>query len=123
MKTRFDCAGVWYAAYGKPMKVEEMSTAHLVNCIKFLSQRPGQVLSMLICDIDSGAFSGTVWTPVNIDDRKLSMSNVTSMTADEITEYVMRTPLFISMRDELEARGVNVDNLLEMATTNNNTSF
>lgn len=113
MKTRFDCAGVWYGANGKVFQVSEMTTSHLVNCIKFLAQRPGQVMSMLISDIDSGVFNGTVWSPVNIDDRKLSLSNVTSMSPPELQAYVLGTPLFMSMRNEAEQRGVNVDNLLD----------
>lgn len=113
MKTRFDNPGVWFIAGGEMVKVEDMSTAHLMNTVKMLTTKLSRTLSMLISDIEESAFADTVWTPfgANSDDKRQSLKNVTSLSSDELRAYVVSTPLYQSMLAELERRGVNMENL------------
>lgn len=113
MKTRFDIPNIWIAAGGEVIAVQNMETPHLMNTVKMLIQKPSRVLSMLITDIENAAFTDPVWTVKNVH-RKESLSNVTSLSADELIEYVQETPLFRSMIAELQARGVNTDNVVQL---------
>ena len=58
------------------------------------------------------------WTPNGSgeDIRKKSLHNATSLTSEELVQYVTGTPLFKAMMDELEARGVNTENIMELYT-------
>ena len=116
MKTRFD-GKVWVAAFGVPMEVKDMETAHLLNTVKMLVQKPASVQAMLVDDIESAAFASTgVWTAGPEDTRKQSIHNVTSLSGEDLTAYVIKSPLFKAMVEELETRGVNTDNILELYT-------
>lgn len=117
MKTRFD-GKIWVMAYGVAIEVKEMETAHLLNTVKMLVQKPARVQAMLVDDIERATFADpTVWTPTGEGDtRKLSLRNVTSLSADELTTYVTGTPLFKAMLEELEARGVNTENIMQLYT-------
>lgn len=116
MKTRFDYEGVWITSLGA-MPVADMDTAHLMNTVKMLIQKPARTLSMLISDIENATFSETVWTAHNAVDKKQSLRNVTSLSDTELTEYAINSPLFKSMIDELKSRGVNTDNIVKLYTT------
>ena len=94
MKTRFDYSGVWITGVGEAVPVGNMETPHLLNTVRMLVQ--------------------TVWTPFNADDRKQSLKNVTSLSDAELVEYVQSTPLFKSMIEELQERGVNTKNVLSL---------
>lgn len=100
------------------MDIKEMDTAHLLNTVKMLVQKPARVQAMLMDDIESTVFADTsVWSPVSQEDnRKQSINNVTSLSTEEITKYVMGTTLFKAMLSELEARGVNTENILHLYT-------
>lgn len=117
MKTRFD-GKIWVMAYGVAIEVEEMETAHLLNTVKMLVQKPARVQAMLVDDIERATFADpTVWTPTGEGDtRKLSLRNVTSLSADELTTYVTGTPLFKAMLEELETRGINTENIMQLYT-------
>lgn len=117
MKTRFDYDGVWITGCGVAVPVGEMETAHLLNTVKMLVQKPSRVLSILISDIESATFSETVWTAHNVSDKKQSLTNVTSMSEQELVSYVTETPLFKSMLEELICRGVNMENILSLYKT------
>lgn len=106
MKTRFDYSGVWITGVGKVVPVGNMETPHLLNTVR--------MLSILVADIEHATFSDTVWTPFNADDRKQSLKNVTSLSDAELVEYVQSTPLFKSMIEELQERGVNTKNVLSL---------
>lgn len=41
MKTRFD-GKIWVMAYGVAIEVKEMETAHLLNTVKMLVQKPAR---------------------------------------------------------------------------------
>lgn len=116
MKTRFDFPGVWITACGETVAIGNMETAHLLNTVKMLVKKPERVLSILISDIENATFSETVWTVFNSSDRKQSLRNVTSLSEEELVEYVKGTPLFRSMLEELKDRGVNVDNVLNLCS-------
>lgn len=117
MKTRFD-GKIWVMAYGVAIEVKEMETAHLLNTVKMLVQKPARVQAMLVDDIERATFANpTVWTPTGEGDtRKLSLRNVTSLSADELTTYVTGTPLFKAMLEELETRGINTENIMQLYT-------
>lgn len=117
MKTRFDCEGVWITSFGQVLSVSKMETAHLLNAVRMLIQKPARTLSMLISDLESASFSETVWTAHNVVDKKQSLQNVTSLSDTELTEYAVNSPLFKSMIEELKSRGVNTDNLAKLYTT------
>lgn len=117
MKTRFDCEGVWIIGFGQVLSVSEMETAHLLNTVRMLVQKPARTLSMLISDIESASFSETVWTAHNAVDKKQSLRNVTSLSDTELTEYAVNSPMFKSMIEELKSRGVNTDNIVKLYTT------
>lgn len=117
MKTRFD-GKIWVMAYGVAIEVKEMETAHLLNTVKMLVQKPARVQAMLVDDIERATFADpTVWTPTGEGDtRKLSLRNVTSLSADELTTYVTGTPLFKAMLEGLETRGINTENIMQLYT-------
>lgn len=117
MKTRFD-GKIWVMAYGVAIEVKEMETAHLLNTVKMLVQKPARVQAMLVDDIERATFADpTVWTPTSEEGtRKLSLHNVTSLSADELTTYVTGTPLFKAMLEELETRGINTENIVQLYT-------
>lgn len=117
MKTRFDYEGVWITGLGVAVPVAEMETAHLLNTVRMLVQKPARTLSILISDIENATFSETVWTAYNAVDKKQSLQNVTSLSDTELTEYAVNSPLFRSMIEELKSRGVNTDNLVKLYTT------
>lgn len=112
MKTRFDDRRYWSINGGTVVyTIKEMETTHLLNTVKMLVQKPAKVLSMLVSDIEDAA-ACQVWTTKN--DQKASLKNATSLTAEELTEYVKGTPLFNAMIAELNARGVNTDNVIDL---------
>lgn len=117
MKTRFD-GKIWVMVYGVAIEVKEMETAHLLNTVKMLVQKPARVQAMLVDDIERATFADpTVWTPTGEGDtRKLPLRNVTSLSADELTTYVTGTPLFKAMLEELETRGINTENIMQLYT-------
>lgn len=111
MKTRFD-GKLWIGAFGLALEVKDMETAHLLNTVKMLVQKPARVQAMLVTDIEEA------WTPNGSgeDIRKKSLHNATSLSSEELVQYVTGTPLFKAMMEELEARGVNTENIMELYT-------
>ena len=113
MKTRFDNNKYWVTTFGEAVEIKDMSTAHLMNTARMLVQKPDRVLSMLVVDIENSFATPQVWSPLAAeDDREQSLHNATSMSPKALTEYVTGTPLFKAIVKELEARGVNVENVL-----------
>ena len=114
MKTRFDYPGIWITGASEVVSVGSMETPHLLNTVRMLVQKPARTLSILVSDIERANISDSVWTPFNADDRRQSIKNVTSLSDAEIVEYVQATPLFKSMIEELQERGVNTKNILNL---------
>lgn len=120
MKTRFDIYGKWITACGEVRSVSDMETDHIMNTMRMLIQKPSRTISMLIHDIESCNFMdmSIAWIPTNMDYViKESIYNVTTMGLDDLKAYVKQTPLFKSMCDVLEKRGVNVTNILSILET------
>lgn len=99
-------------------KVKEMETRHLLNTVKMLLQKPARVQTMLVADIESATFAEPqAWTSNRREDiRKVSVHNITSLSAEELVEYVKGTTLFNTMLAELDARGVNTENIMQLYT-------
>lgn len=118
MNTRFD-GQRWIGAFGIVFEVKEMETEHLLNTVKMLLQKPNRVQAMLVTDIESATFAEPqVWTANRKEDiRKVSIHNITSLSSAELVEYVKDTPLFKAMLEELETRGVNTENIVQLYTT------
>lgn len=63
MKTRFD-GKLWIGAFGLAHEVKDMETAHLLNTVKMLVQKPARVQAMLVTDIEEATFEEQeAWTP------------------------------------------------------------
>lgn len=120
MNTRFD-GRLWIGALGVTFKVKEMETRHLLNTVKMLLQKPARVQTMLVADIESATFAEPqAWTSNRREDiRKVSVHNITSLSAEELVEYVKGTTLFNTMLAELDARGVNTENIMQLYTIEN----
>jgi len=114
MKTRFD-GTVWVTGFGVAFDIKEMETSHLLNTVKMLVQKPARVMAMLVSDIEKASFETNVWTTGKVEDsRKQSLRNVTGLSGEELVKYVVGTPLFTAMLEELDARGVNTENIMEL---------
>ena len=101
MNTRFD-GRLWIGALGVTFKVKEMETRHLPNTVKMLLQKPARVQTMLVADIESATFAEPqAWT---------------SNRREDLVEYVKGTTLFNTMLAELDARGVNTENIMQLYT-------
>ena len=117
MKTRFD-GTLWVCGFGVALEVKEMETAHLLNTVKMLIQKPARTQAMLVDDVEKATFADSeAWTPNKNSTRKQSLHNVTSLSAEELVDYVTSSTLFQAMLNELEARGVNTENILTLYTT------
>ena len=83
-----------------------------------LLQKPARVQTMLVADIESATFAEPqAWTSNRREDiRKVSVHNITSLSAEELVEYVKGTTLFNTMLAELDARGVNTENIMQLYT-------
>lgn len=117
MKTRFDETKYWITTGGEAIRLCDMETSHLLNTVKMLLQKPTRTQAMLVIDIERNSRDATVWVPNPQDPRVLSIHNVTSLTAEELVDYVKSTPLYAAMLSELETRGVNTDNTITMFET------
>lgn len=118
MKTRFD-GKLWIGSFGVTYEVKEMETSHLLNTVKMMVQKPARVLAMLVADIENTSFvEPEAWTPTGNAGalRKQSLHNITSLSGEELVQYVTDTPLFKAMMDELGARGVNTGSILQLYT-------
>ena len=117
MTTRFDESKYWITAGGEVIRLSDMETSHLLNTVKMLLQKPTRTQAMLVTDIERNSRAAAVWVPNPQDPRALSIHNVTSLTAEELVEYVKGTPLFAALLSELETRGVNTENTVTMFET------
>lgn len=123
MNTRFDNSKSWKSADGRVTDIRDMETSHIMNTIRMFIRKPHTIMSMIVKDFDQyeddQPFSNGPWFPeLNDFNRKSakqeSMHAVTSMSHMQLIEYALHSLLVCAMRDELAARGVNVDNLFQM---------
>ena len=107
ISTRFDNPEYWVTAQGEIIIIEDLETSHILNIIAMFERKPTLIQTLLIKDITSTR----VWTPTK-NDHKLSMSNITSMSIQELKDYWYGSELAKAMRNELLNRGVNVDQMM-----------
>lgn len=114
--TRFD-GTLWITARGLALAPAEMETDHLLNTLNMLMQKPVLVVNMLIRDIESCSDNISVpWIKERAAGlKRQSIQNVTSMSVDDVREYAYNSPLVQAICNELEARGVNVSNYLDIS--------
>lgn len=120
MVTRFDNAKYWRTQHGEMILISEMETSHLMNTIRMFIRKPYLIASMLIFDIEQNVKNGSddgVWTPnqcYRADAKKDSIHNATSMNTNQLLDYAFGSPLLNEMLRELNSRGVNVGNMIQM---------
>ena len=107
ISTRFDNPEYWVTAQGEVITIEDLETPHILNIIAMFERKPTLIQTLLIKDITSTR----VWTPTK-NDYKLSMSNITSMSIQELKDYWYGSELHQALRNELLNRGVNVDQMM-----------
>lgn len=114
MKTRFD-GNVWITGCGEVMKIQDMETDHILNCLKMLIQKPDRTAAMLIHDIENAPETCPFdpWGD-GMTIQKQSIYNITSMTKEDLVNYAMNSKLGSSMTEELKNRGVNIKNYIEV---------
>lgn len=127
MITRFDNDETWITE-NNDYDIEDMETAHILNTIRLFILKPNSVIGMLIKDVEENEIeeNSTVWQKTFLRKRnvkKESINNITSMTDEEVKEYVMNSPLVNAMKIELEKRGVNVENIILKIKNENGGAF
>lgn len=127
MITRFDNDETWITE-NNDYDIEDMETAHILNTIRLFVLKPNSVIGMLIKDVEENNIeeNTTVWSKTFLRKRNIkkeSINNITSMTDDEVKEYVMSSPLVNAMKIELEKRGVNVENIILKIKNENGGAF
>lgn len=117
MKTRFDEKETWMDYRGEVNRIEDMSTMHLLNVLAYFIKNPGEVMAMLICDVESGDFADSpVWTAKKGAEENMaqSIANITGLSATELTTYALCSDLGVAISNELVRRGVKLDNALSV---------
>lgn len=127
MITRFDNDETWITE-NNDYDIEDMETTHILNTIRLFILKPNSVIGMLIKDVEENEIeeNSTVWQKTFLRKRnvkKESINNITSMTDEEVKEYVMNSPLVNAMKIELEKRGVNVENIILKIKNENGGAF
>ncbi|AZK44799.1 hypothetical protein [Paenibacillus lentus] len=122
MKTRFDETKRWVTSTGDVIEIVNMETTHLMNTIRMFAQKPYISMGIIVKDIERNAVcynANNAWTPFSrevVDVKKKSINNITSMNEEEIIKYSLNSPLGKAMLDELQSRGVNIQNFIEMVS-------
>lgn len=120
MKTRFDETKIWVTGMGEVIEIANMETTHLMNTVRMFAQKPYISMGIIVKDIERNAVCcgvGKAWSPtskIEIDVKKQSISNITSMSEQEIVTYTLNSPLGQAMLLELQSRGVNIQNFTEI---------
>ncbi len=118
IRTRFDNPNTWTDITGHEWLIEDMSTCHLVNLITMFATKPERVMSILLHDVESLDYDDHVWNGNSVRDIKSlkeSVRNVTSLKAEQLKAYAVGSPLGQRIVEVLHERGVNVNNVCEMA--------
>lgn len=107
IKTRFDNTEFWETK-SETHKICDMETAHIINLIRLFKRKPSMILRILLESIDDAQFSFSKNNAVN------ATKEVTSMTEEELIGVAMNSDLVRSLKEELEERGVNTENVLQL---------
>jgi len=113
MNTRFD-NNFWITARGEVISVNELETDHAMNILRMFVTKPTRTMAMILTDIENSACYGGVWAVNASNARAQSIRNVTSLSTAELKEYALNSNLGRALASELERRGVNIVNILNL---------
>lgn len=121
MFTRFDDNN-WICSKKIKHSLNELETEQLMEIAKTLYTRPTTIMGMMVMDVEDSVNPNSVNSPSNLTPwnkdweymLKESISNITSMTADDIIKYAFGSRLGRCLQFELARRGVNLQNYLSM---------
>jgi len=108
MKTRFDDNKVWHVGT-KSYVIETMETAHLMNLLKMFEEKPYRTMRMIVEDIEQNEVFAY---GKRAESKTESLWNATSMTAEELIDFALNSPLAMAVSAELMTRGVNLENVM-----------
>lgn len=110
IKTRFDNPEVWETKR-EAYEISEMETSHIINLLRMFKTKPMVILNILLDSVDDACFS------FSKGKNKEAVHEITSMSEDELVEVAMNSVLVAALCDQLEERGVNVENILNNIAT------
>lgn len=110
IKTRFDNSEVWETR-NESYEISEMETSHIINLLRMFKTKPTVVMNILLDSVDDASFS------FSKRKSKEAIYEITSMSEEELIEVAMNSVLVAALCDQLEERGVNVENILNIMTT------
>lgn len=105
IKTRFDDSEVWETK-NETYEIPEMETSHIINLLHMFRTKPVVIMNILLDSVDEASFS------FSRKKRREAIHEITSMSEDELIEVAMSSTLVSALCDQLEERGVNVENIL-----------
>lgn len=119
--TRFDDSRRWRGSGSTVTDITDMDTAHIVNTLAMFKKRPDRVLAILLDDLEpwrnrrscSALATSLYGMPMPVMYSQL-IRDVTSMSPEDLTIFALESPCGAAMYAELEKRGVNVDNVMEV---------
>ena len=119
--TRFDDSRRWLGSGSTVTDIVDMSTAHIVNTLAMFKKRPDRVLAVLLDDLEpwrtrrscAALVTSLYGMPMTVAYSQL-IQDVTSMSPEDLTIFALGSPCGAAMYAELEKRGVNVDNVMEV---------
>lgn len=110
IKTRFDNSEVWEIK-NESYEISEMETSHIINLLRMFKTKPIVILNILLESVDEASFS------FSKKRNKEAIHEITSMSEDELVGVAMNSVLVAALCDQLEERGVNVENILNNIAT------
>ena len=110
IKTRFDNSEVWETKR-ESYEISEMETSHIINLLRMFKTKPIVILNILLDSVEESCFAFLK------SRNKAAVYEITSMSEDELIEVAMNSVLVASLCDQLEERGVNVENVLNNLST------
>lgn len=112
IKTRFDNPEVWETKR-EAYEISEMETSHIINLLRMFKTKPTVILNILLESVEDSSFA------FSKHKNKAAINEITSMSNEELIEVAMDSVLVAALCDQLEERGVNVENILNNISTEN----
>lgn len=109
IKTRFDNSEVWETKQ-EAYEISEMETSHIINLLRMFRTKPMVILNILLDSVEESCFA------FSKNKNKAAVHEITSMSEEELIDVAMNSVLVAALCDQLEKRGVNVDNVLNNLT-------
>ena len=110
IKTRFDNSEVWETKQ-ETYEISKMETSHIINLLRMFKTKPMVILNILLDSVEESCFA------FSKNKHKAAIHEITSMSEEELIEVAMNSVLVAALCDQLEERGVNIDNILNNLTT------